>query len=161
MEQLRQARNDVIQIDPGKPIVIRAYSWDLNERPFGKGKPYEAGIADILIFNQYSNYMENGKLQWPTVIEDSTADFARAIKAVDPRIKIWIAIAAFEEAGKFNKPTVEQLSRDIKKALTIPEIDALSFFEWGPSYPDSSGRSWYLPETGPELWDAIKKNIWR
>lgn len=98
LSQLKQARSDVLQIDPDKPILIRTYEWDLDEPPFGTNRPFEAGIADIVMLNFYSNYLENNKLQWPDVIEDVGAGCVEATKVKDPHVKIWVSIAAFEDA---------------------------------------------------------------
>ena len=163
LAQLKQARNDVLQIDPGKPILIRTYSWDLDQPPFdirstGLRRPFEAGLAEIVSLNLYSNYLDNGKLQWPTVIEDVTAESVRIIKSKDPNIKVWLSLAAFEDNQSFQRPTTASLSRDINQVLKISAIDGISYFSWGPT-DIGKGKKWYLPETGADLWDVIKKSI--
>lgn len=156
LEQLKQARNDVLEIDPSKPILIRTYEWDLDEPPFGLHRPFEAGLAEILMLNLYSNYLENNKLQWPTVVKDVGDKCVKIIKAKDPNAKIWVSLSAFEEPGIFKKPTTANLTRDIEETFKIPSIDGIGFFEWGPSYGE---KRWYLPETGADLWEVIQRNI--
>jgi len=157
LSQLKQARNDVLQIDPDKPILIRTYEWESDEPPFGNHRPFEAGIAEIVMLNFYSNYLEHNKLQWPDVIEDVGSGCAKAIKEKDPHVKIWISVAAFEDKPSFQRPTVTSLTRDIREALKISNVDGIGFFEWGPPIDDKHG--WHLPETGPDLWEVIKQNI--
>ncbi len=157
LQQLKQARSDVLQIDPSKPILIRTYEWDLNEPPFGNHRPFEAGLADIVMLNFYSNYLENNKLQWPDVIQDVGAKCVQVTKTKDPKVKIWVSIAAFEDATLFQRPTIASLTRDIKETLTILNVDGIAFFEWGPPIGDKNG--WYLPEKGADLWEAIKQSI--
>lgn len=156
LEQLRQARNNVLQIDPRKPIIIRTYEWELAEPPFGVHRPFEAGIAEIVMLNLYSNYLENNKLQWPDIIEDVGAKCVKVIKATDSNARIWVSVSAFEQPPIFKKPTAANLTGDIEETLKIPDVDAIAFFAWGPSQED---KPWYLPQTGPELWEAIKRNI--
>jgi len=161
LEQLKQVRADVLAIDPDKPIMIRTYSWDdESEPPFGYHRPFVQGLAEIVSLNLYSNYLENGRIQWPTVIEDKAAVYTNIIKKTDPDAKVWLAIGAFEDLPSFGKPTAASLTRDISGALKIKAVDGLSFFCWGPSYPSEvGGKQWYLPQTGSELWDVIKRCI--
>jgi len=161
LAQLKQARLDVLQIDPMKPIMIRTYSWDEDkEPPFGYHRPFELGLAEIVSLNLYSNYLDNGRLEWPTVIEDSAATYTDIIKKVDPKIQVWLSLGAFEDLPLFQKPTTAGLTRDITQALKIKAIDGISFFCWGPSEINAvTGKSWYLPKTGSELWDVIKQSI--
>lgn len=157
LKQLKQARSDVLQIDPAKPILIRTYSWDFNEPPFGNHRPFEAGIAEIVMLNLYSNYLENNNIQWPTVIQDAGAESVRIIKEKDPNAKVWLSIAAFEDEELFSKPTVASLTRDINETLKIPNIDGIGFFEWGPA-DIGRGKVWYLPQTGADLWKVIQNS---
>jgi hypothetical protein len=164
LAQLKQARHDVLEIDPSKPILIRTYSWDFSEPPFdirgtGLHRPFEEGIAEIISLNLYSNYLENGKLQWPTVIEEAAAESVRIIKSKDPNIKVWLSLAAFEDTKSFQRPTAASLVRDINEANKIPAIDGISYFSWGPTEIGNKGQKWYLPETGADLWEVIKKSI--
>jgi hypothetical protein len=90
------------------------------------------------------------------VIEDVTAESVRIIKSKDPNIKVWLSLAAFEDNQSFQRPTTASLSRDINQALKISAIDGISYFSWGPT-DIGKGKKWYLPETGADLWDVIKR----
>jgi hypothetical protein len=159
LEQLKQARNDVREIDSSRPILVRTFEWDLDEPPFGLHRPFEAGIAEIVMLNLYSNYLEKGRLQWPSVIEDVGEQCVKAVRTIDPNAKIWISISAFEQTGLFQKPTVTSLTRDIETTLGISNIDGIAFFAWGPTYAEPGNQPWYLPERGSDLWEAIKHDI--
>ena len=161
MEQLKQVRADVLEIDPRKPILIRMYCWDMGESLFQADKPFEAGVADIVMLNLYSNYMEDNQLQWPEMIQDGGIDYVEALKATDPHLRIWIAIAAFEDPSMFQRPTVASLARDFRETLKIPYVEGIAFFQWGPEYLWNSGETWYLPETGADLWQVIQQSIHR
>ena len=43
LEQLKQARNDIREIDNSRPILVRTYEWDLDEPPFGFPRSSPAG----------------------------------------------------------------------------------------------------------------------
>jgi len=159
LAQLKQARDDVLQIDPHKPVAVRTYEWDFVEPPLGSWRPFEAGIADILMLNLYSNYVKDNRLQWPEIIGDCGAECVEEIKSVDPKVKIWVSISAFESLPTFQRPTSARLTRDIKYTLDIPDIDGIAFFEWGPSIGCERGKPWYLPEAGDDLWQVIKHSI--
>jgi hypothetical protein len=159
VEQLIQAKQDVLQVDDSKPILVRMYSWDLNEPPFGIDRLYEPGLANIVMINLYSNYAEDNVILWPEVIQDSGAEFVNAVKKIDSNVKVWIALAAFESHDMFQRPTVKSLATDIEETLKIPELDGIAFFEWGPANQWDPRRDWYLPETGADLWSIIKKHI--
>jgi len=159
LDQLKQARYDVLQIDPDKPILIRTYEWESGEPPLGHWRPFEAGIADIVMLNLYSNHMEHNRLTWPEVIQDRGAGCVKEIKWIDPKTQVWISISAFEDLPSFRKTTPDRLNRDIIQTLKISNIDGLAFFAWGPVIGDDMGKSWYLPDRGADLWVVIKRNI--
>jgi hypothetical protein len=49
------------------------------------------------------------------------------------------------------------LDRDINEALKISAIDGISYFSWGPTEIGNEGKIWYLPKTGADLWEVIKR----
>ncbi len=159
LDQLWQAKKDVLQIDDSKPILLRMYSWDLNEPPFGPHRPYEAGLANIVMLNLYSNYAEDNKIMWPDVIQDSGAEFVSAVKKVDPHAEVWVALAAFASPDMFLRPTRQSLAFDIRETLKLPGLDGIAFFEWGPANQYDPREDWYLPETGTDLWEVIKEHL--
>lgn len=158
-KQLKWARIDVLQIDQDKPILIRMYAWDSSENTFGTYKSMDAGLADIVMLNIYSNYMQNDQLQWPEIIQDIGANNVETIKTADPDAQIWVALAAFEDSNIFQRPAPASLTRDIEETLEIPHVDGIAFFAWGPLYPQDTGSTWYLPQTGADLWEVIQHSI--
>jgi hypothetical protein len=159
IDQLKQSIADIREIDAEKPVVIRMYDLDIECENTNSGRSFQPGICDIVMLNFYSNYMENNKIVWPDVINDIGEKYVTEIKKRDPHVRIWISPAAYEEMGLFKKPSVESLDRDITESLKIPLVEAIGFFAWGPLYPDSTGRSWYLPKSAPELWNIIRQRI--
>lgn len=155
LRQLKQARADVLEIDPDKPILIRMAPWDLNESPFGSDNPFASAIADIVMLNIYSNYAPGYQIEQPNEVEESGPEYIKAIKKRDPKVKIWVALGAFEEPGVFQRPAANELARDIESAMKLPYIAGLGFYLWGPVYL-SNNETWYLPETGADLWDVIQ-----
>ncbi|MDD5312071.1 MAG: hypothetical protein PHO26_03415 [Dehalococcoidia bacterium] len=158
-EQLKRAKADVLAIDPGRPIHARMYEWDEEVVPEHVKGLLENRIADIISLNLYSNYLEDGELQWPDVIKDVGASRVAGIKKMAPGTIVWLSLAAFEYHGLFGRPTVVSLNRDFQEALKIRDLDGISFFCWGPVDQWDPSCNWYLPETGADLWDAIQKNI--
>ena len=156
-EQLKQARADVLAIDPGRPIHVRMYAgWDDEKMPSHVKSMLEARIADSISLNLYSNYLEHGKLEWPTVIPDMGVAYVSQIKKLSPRSAVWLSIGVFEEAGTFQKPKVAEVNRDMSAAGKIPGLDGITFFCWGPVDEWDSANHWYLPKNGTDLWTAIK-----
>jgi hypothetical protein len=157
-EQLRQARADVLAVDPGRPIHARTYAgWDKGKMPAHVKALLENKIADIISLNLYSNYLDKGKLEWPTVIQDMGAYYVEDIKKTDPGVVVWLSIGAFEEVGSFQRPVPEDVSRDLKYAGQIPGLDGITFFCWGPVNQWDITNTWYLPQTGADLWAVIKQ----
>lgn len=158
VKQLKQARTDILEIDPDKPILIRMAPWGLNEVSFGASNPFEEGIADIVMLNIYSNYAPGNQIYSPNIIQENGSEYIEAIKSVDADVKIWVATAVFKEPGIFQRPTVYALARDIENTLKFSHITGIGFYLWGPVYL-GSGETWYLPETGADLWNMIQHHI--
>ena len=159
IEQLKQARADVLEADPTRPIHARMYGGDKGEFPDHVKAMLDNKIADIISLNLYSNYLANNKLQWPTVIADAGAFFVNAIKKRQPEVKVWMSISAFEYPKQFQRTTAASLERDIDEAVKIQELDGVSFFCWGPVDQWDMKSDWYLPKSGPDLWTVIKNKI--
>jgi len=159
LEQLKQARADVLAVDNTRPIHLRTYEWESNDRTAFIQSMLDAGIADIISLNLYSNYLDHGKLQWPDVIADAGQRCVTEIKQRAPQTKVWLSIAAFEDDDIFQQPTTSDVARDIKYAREIEGLDGLSFFCWGPVNQWDERNNWYLPRTGADLWSVIKEKI--
>jgi hypothetical protein len=160
-EQLKQVKADVLAIDSTRLIHARMYEWDEEILPEHVRNLLENRIADIISLNLYSNYLEDGKLEWPDVIKDVGASRVAGIKKIAPGTAVWLSIAAFEYHGLFQRPTVDSLSRDFEEAANICDLDGISFFCWGPVGQWDPTCKWYLPQTGSDLWEAIQQDIKR
>lgn len=158
-EQLKQARADVLAIDPSRPIQARMYGWDIGKMPAHVEALFENRIAEIISLNLYSNHLYRGKLEWPTVIEDAGARYVAEIKQAAPGTVVWISIAAFDYPAQFQRPSPANLKRDLLYAGRISGLDGLSFFCWGPVAQWDERGDWYLPQTGSDLWEVIKQYI--
>lgn len=159
-EQLKQARADVLAVDPGRLIHARTYAgWDKGKMPAHVKALLENKIADTLSLNLYSNYLDKGRLEWPTVIQDMGAYYVNDIKKIAPNTVVWLSIGTFEEAGSFQRPTTADLIRDLTYAGQIPGLDGITFFCWGPVSQWDETNTWYLPQTGADLWAVIKQYI--
>jgi hypothetical protein len=159
IDQLKQARADVLEADPTRLIHARMYGGDRGEFADHVKAMLDNKIADIISLNLYSNYMDDNKLQWPTVIADAGAFFVDAIKKRQPEVKVWMSLSAFEYLNQFQRTTSAGLEGDINEAMNIPELDGISFFCWGPVNQWDEKSDWYLPQTGPDLWTVIKNKI--
>jgi hypothetical protein len=156
-EQLKQARADVLAIDPGRPIHVRTYAgWDKGKMPSHVRAMLESGIADSISLSLYSNCLEKGRLQWPTVIGDMGATYVEELKKASPRSAVWLSIGVFEEVKDFQRPSASDLSRDLTSAGQISGLDGITFFCWGPVNQWDPSNSWYLPRSGADLWAVIK-----
>jgi hypothetical protein len=158
-EQLVQAKADVLAVDSTRPIHARMYGWNIGNMPPHVSSFLENRIADIISLNLYSNYLDKGKLQWPEVIGDGGAYFVDSIMKKSPGTKVWMSLAAFEYPPVFQRPTPTSLSRDMKYALQINDLDGISFFCWGPVNQWDEKSAWYLPKTGADLWEIIQREI--
>ena len=159
IEQIKQAKADVLEADPTRPIHVRMYGWDIGRMPSHVSSLLDNNIADIISLNLYSNYLDKGKLQWPAVIADAGAYFVDAIKQRSPGVKVWVSLAAFEYPLLFQKPTVGELVRDIDGSAAIKNLDGITFFCWGPVSQRDDKCDWYLPSTGADLWQTIQTEI--
>ncbi len=158
-EQIKQARADVLEADPSRPIHIRMYGWDRENMPGHIRAVLENHIADIISLNLYSNYMEKGKVEWPDVIEDAGSFYVSSIKQAAPGIVVWMSLAAFEYPKIFKRPTTVGLERDFDYAIIIEDLDGISYYCWGPVEQWDPEVQWYLPRDGADLWDVIKHQI--
>jgi hypothetical protein len=159
IEQIKQAKADVLEADPTRPIHVRMYGWDVDKMPSHVSALLDNKIADIISLNLYSNYLSQGKLQWPTVIEDAGAYFVDAIKQKSPGVKVWVSLAAFQYPPIFQRPTIDSLTRDIDNSAAIEKLDGITFFCWGPVNQWDDKCDWYLPATGADLWQTIQLKI--
>ncbi len=156
-DQLRKARADVLEADPSRPVHLRMYGWDMGSMPAHYQAVLAGQIADIISLNLYSNYLSKGKLQWRDVMQDAAAYYVQNIKKLSPDTEVWVSVAAFEYPGLFQRPTPAGLQRDLKYVSSIRQLDGVSFFCWGPVNQWDETCDWYLPRTGADLWDAIKR----
>jgi hypothetical protein len=159
IDQLKQARADVLAIDSTRPIHARMYGWDVGKMPPHIQAMLENKIADLISLNLYSNYVSEGQLQWPDVIADAGEYFVGSIKQKAPGTRVWMSLPAFEYLNIFRRPTVADLERDIEGALKISDLDGVSFFCWGPVNQWDSKSDWYLPKSGADLWQVIRQSI--
>src|SRR3989338_2390086 len=153
---LRDAADSVRRVDSKRPIIIRMHYWDRLDGDFFSDNPFGPGIADVVILNLYSNYSQDKKTPLlPNMVRDSGAALVRKIRAVDPKVNVWISLAAFKELPLFIRPIAEDLTRDIRETLKIEGVSGVSFFGWGPErYPDTP-PGWYLPRDGPDLLKVV------
>lgn len=158
-EQIKQAKADVLEADSTRPVHARMYGWDIGNMPSHVSALLSNRVADIISLNLYSNYLDKGQLQWPTVIEDAGAYFVESIKQKAPGTRVWISLAAFEYPVMFQRPTAASLERDINNASKITNLDGMSFFCWGPVSQWDEKSNWYLPKTGSALWATIQQEI--
>jgi hypothetical protein len=158
-DQLKTARADVLAVDNSRPIHARMYGWDIGKMPAHVKALLDNKIADVISLNLYSNYLDNNRLQWPTVIQDAAAYYVENIKKNSPDIIVWLSIGAFEYTKMFERPTPSALSRDLKYAGQIKELDGITFFCWGPVSQWDEKGNWYLPQSGADLWQIIKQFI--
>jgi len=155
--QLQQAARDVRAIDPVRPIILRMHYWDNEDGDFTAQNPFAAGIADIVMLNLYSNYTENGRdPALPNIVPASGQLFIDKVKAIDPNVRIWLALAAFRESPQFLAPSAADLARDITAARTLVNVENIGFFGWGPERYPTAGKGWYLPHDGPTLLETIR-----
>jgi hypothetical protein len=159
IDQIKQAKADVLEVDATRPIHVRMYEWDAENMPSHIRALLDNKIAGIISLNLYSNYLEHGKLQWPTVISDAGAHIVDAIKQKDPNVKVWVSIAAFQYPRMFQRPTTDRLRQDIDDTAAIKNIDGITFFCWGPVSQWDDTCDWYLPATGADLWQIIQLEI--
>jgi hypothetical protein len=156
-QQLMQARADVLAVDPGKPIHVRMYGWDVDKMQPHIKSLLTGRIADIISLNLYSNYLAKGQLEWPDVIQDAGQYYVENIKKLSPGTVVWLSVAAFEYPRIFQRPTLAGLNRDLKYVTLIKGLDGISFFCWGPVNQWDETSDWYLPKTGADIWDVIKR----
>lgn len=156
IEQLRQATADVRGVNPNHPIIMRMHYWDDADGIFGPNNPFEAGIADIVNLNLYSNYTEDQKTPLlPHMIADRGQNMVDAIRAADPNVQVQVSLGAFQELPHFLKPTAADLRRDIEAARLLNGVSGISFLGWGPErYPDV-GPGWSLTADGQDLLPII------
>jgi hypothetical protein len=156
-EQLMQARADVLAVDPGRPIHVRTYGWDVDKMQPHIKSMLTSRVADIISLNLYSNYLAKGKLEWPDVIQDAGQYYVDNIKKLSPGTVVWLSVAAFEYQDLFQRPTLAGLNRDLKYVTLIKGLDGISFFCWGPVSQWDEKGDWYLPQTGADIWEVIKR----
>lgn len=157
--QIRQAKEDVLAVDPSRPTLVRIHGWDVDQMPSYVRDLLGSKIANIISLNLYSNYIDKGKLQWPDVIDDAGLYFVSIVKKEDPNVTLWLSLAAFEYPVIFERPTAASLERDISESLLIPGVNGISFFCWGPVNQWDDKANWYLPQTGADLWKTIREDI--
>lgn len=155
LEQLRQATEDVLEIDSTRPLLIRMHPWDISKPSFWKDNPFEKGLADIVMLNIYSNFVHDGKSN-PNLIDEFGQFNVDEILSVDPDTKVWFALAVFEEEPTFKRPTPDELRNDIQTSLRLDNVEGIGFYRWSHS---NFGEMTSLTEIYPDLWDTIKTEM--
>lgn len=155
LAQLKQASIDIRQIDSTRPVMIRMHYWDEEDGDFGRQNPFAPEIADIVMLNLYSNYSLDGQTALlPDMVNDSAKILIDKIAAIDPNVKIWLSLAAFEEQPMFLNPSVTGIRQDIQSVLKLANIESIGFFGWGEPM-----SNWYLPRDGKEILSAIQVEV--
>lgn len=154
--QISKAKNDVIEVDPTRPIFIRMHPWDTNLPSFDDANPFAKNLADVVMLNVYSNFIHDGSSN-SELIKNSGQYYIDEIKNRDPDVKIWFALASFEELPLFKKPTPEELRNDIAVSKSLDGVDSIGFYLW--SVPSQYGEESNLPEAYPDLWNTIKSEL--
>jgi len=106
IDQLKEAKADVLASDSTRPVHARMYGWDIGKMPPHIQAMLENKIADLISLNLYSNYLSEGELQWPDVIADAGEYFVQSIKQKAPGTRVWVSLPAFEYLNIFRRPTV-------------------------------------------------------
>ena len=158
-EQIKQAKADIREVDPGRPVHIRMYGWERRNMPGHIRAVLESRIADIVSLNLYSNYMEKGKVLWPDVIKDAGSFYVSEIKKAAQDTIVWMSLAAFEYPKSFKRPSTVDLNRDFNMAIVINNVDGISYYCWGPVEQWDPSAKWYLPRDGADLWGMIRNQI--
>jgi len=154
--QISIAKKDVIAVDPTRPIFIRMHPWDTNLPSFDDTNPFAKNIADIVMLNIYSNFIHEGSSN-PELIENSGQYYVDEIKNRDPNVKIWLALASFEELPSFKKPSTEEIGNDIAVSKSLEGVEGIGFYLW--STTSKYGEEGNLSEIHPDLWNAIKSEL--
>jgi len=158
LSQLKQSSADIRAIDSTRPIIVRMHyweKWDEEDYDFDWQNPFDRGIADIVMLNLYSNYSEDGvNAILPNMVSDSAQILIDKILFVDPDVRIWLSLAAFEEEPLFLKQNVAKARQNIENALSLKIPESIGFFGWGDIYDD-----WYLPRDDGDLLTMITEII--
>jgi len=152
LNDLKQAKRDILEIDSTKPILMRIHYWDTEN--YNLSKRYENDLVDIFMLNLYSNWVYSGDdLDYDSIISRDGNQYLKQIRQIDNDVEIWVSIAAFEQMPYFKKPSNENLIRDINSTYNLENISGIGFFGLGCK----NDNHWYLFEDGLDLWDIIKK----
>lgn len=156
--QMRKAADSVRSVDPAKPVLIRMHYWDEYDGDFTRDNPFEAGIADIVMLNLYSNYSHGGAVRaTPDMISQSTVSLLRKIQDRDPDSEVWVSIAAFREDPHFLEPKPETFARELSYVRSLSAVSGIAFFGWGPERYPEAGHGWYLPRDGRDILRTIER----
>lgn len=158
--QMRTAAETVRAIDPNRPIIIRMHYWDNEDGDFTWENPFGAGITNIVMLNLYSNYSEDRVHPvLPRMVEESGQVLVDKVRNVDPKVRVWISLAAFQELPLFVRPRPEDLVRDIAATRRLSGIENIGFFGLGPERYPQEGPGWYLLRDGKDLLEVIRQEI--
>lgn len=155
-EQLRIVRNDVLQVDESKPLLLRLRQWDVNSDLFILEDHFEKDLVEIVMLNLYTNWVWDGyNPDEDLMIQEKAQVYIDAIHAIDPDVEIWISLASFADEPYFRKPSPEHVRRDAENTFKLSDVHAIAFF--GLGYENAS--SWYLFRDGGDLWQEIVEMI--
>jgi hypothetical protein len=148
LDQLKVAYNDVKKEDPNHPVMMRMNGWyfyDYESNFFRDGNPFAQGVADIVMVNAYSNVDE----YFSDFVTTVTSRSISSIHKIDPNIRIFVALGAWEEPPIWVMPKPENLQYEIDE-LKDYEIEGIGFFKYG-----AKGSEWYLPTDASNLLKVI------
>ncbi len=147
--QLQTAYKDVKAADPSRPVMVRMNGWyfyDYDSDFFRTGNAFGPGVADIVMVNAYSNVDE----YYSDLVQTVATRAHNAVRAINPRAQMIVALGAWTEPPLWFKPNVAKLTNDASAAKKTGNLLAIAIFKYG-----AEGTEWYMPASAPELWDKL------
>ena len=146
---MKQAYQDVKNIDDEHPLMIRMNGWyfyDYDEDFFRGGNPFGSDVADIVMLNAYSN------------VDDYYDDFVQTVvsrarthvEKFTYDVELIISLGGWEEPPLWYKPSIEHFMHDYEAAILYAEPVAIAIFKYG-----ALGEDWWMPDNNKELWDLL------
>jgi len=148
-EDLKKAYQDIKEVDLIHPVVIRINGWffyDYNSNFFREENPFTKDMTDFVMINAYSNVQEYFYDFVDKVLERAT----NSIRDIDPKVKVLVALGAWEETPLWYLPSAEHIKNDFNSTKKF-NIAGIAFFKYG-----AEDSNWYLPKY-KEAWNSIKQ----
>ncbi len=98
--------------------------------------------------NAYSNVED----YFDDFVSTVTSRAELSVQAIDPTVKLIVALGAWQEKPLWYLPTSAHLAKEMDEIRHKKELLGIAYFKYG-----AKGSEWYMPSDATQLFELISK----